>query len=126
MMEQGSVGASLLVIRSGIFEITRQIEGAPTIAYGRVGPGEYLGEVSMMSGDPRAVTVVSISPGSALELPRSALETLLKQDASLSHALERSVHRGLSRLERDDAARASHPLDAGGSMMRRIRAFLAA
>jgi small-conductance mechanosensitive channel len=126
LMEQDSVGSSLFVIRSGIFEIHRRLPDGSSIIYGRVGPGEYLGEVSMMSGDPRAVTIVSISTGSALELPRSALEALLKQDVSLRSALDKSMQRGLSRLERDDAARVSHPLDAGGSMLHRIRAFLAA
>jgi CRP-like cAMP-binding protein len=124
MMEQGSSGTSLHVIRSGIFEIRRTREDGDTIVYGRVGPGEYLGEISMMSGEPRSVTVVALTAASAIELPREALEALLHDDRSLSEALEASVRRGLGLLERDDAARTSHPLDQNGSIIARIRQFL--
>lgn len=124
LMEQGSVGASLYAIGSGIFEISRHQGDGSTFVYGRIGPGEYIGEVSMMSGDPRSVTVMALTAGTAIELPRTSLEALLKQDKALSVALERSIQRGLALLDRDHAARACQPLDQGGSILVRIRAFL--
>lgn len=124
LMEQGSLGASLFIIRSGIFEIRQQRANGSTFVYGRVGPGEYIGEISMMSGDPRPVSVIAIASASVLELPRTALEALLAEDKGLSTALELSVQRGLALLERDDAARTCHPLDQGGSLLARIRGFL--
>ena len=113
LMEQGSLGASLYVIASGIFEIHRQRSDGSNFVYGRIGPGEYIGEVSMMSGDPRSITASALTTGTAIELPRTSLEALLKQDKALSAAIERSVQRGLVLLERDDAARACQPLDHG-------------
>ena len=124
LMEQDSLGASFYAIGSGIFEISRRRSDGGTLVYGRIGPGEYIGEVSMMSGDPRSVTVVALTSGAALELPRGALESLLKKDKALSAAIERSVQRGLALLDRDDAARMCQPLDQGGSILARIRAFL--
>lgn len=124
LFEEGSYGASLYIIRSGIFEISQRRPDGSTFMYGRIGPGEYLGEISMMSGDPRPVTVIALAPASVLELPRTALEALLAEDKGLSTALELSVQRGLALLERDDAARACHPLDQGGSLLARIRGFL--
>ncbi len=124
LMEQGSHGASLYIIRSGIFEISQRRPDSSTFLYGRIGPGEYLGEISMMSGDPRPVSVIALTSASVLELPRTALEALLAEDKGLSTSLELSVKRGLALLERDDAARACHPLDQGGSLLARIRGFL--
>jgi small-conductance mechanosensitive channel len=124
LMEQNSLGTSLFVIRSGVFELRRGNSDATTSVLGRIGPGEYLGEVSMMSGEPRSVTAISLTAASAYELPRQALEALVRSDESLSAAVERSVQRGLQRLERDDAARAAQPLDEGGSVLQRIREFL--
>jgi CRP-like cAMP-binding protein len=124
LMRQNSLGASLYVIQSGIFEIRRQREDGSTMVYGRIGPGEYIGEISMMSGEPRPATVVCLTSGTTLELPRSALEDLLKDDSGLSAALERSVQRGLALLDRDDAARNCQSLDQGGSILTRIREFL--
>jgi small-conductance mechanosensitive channel len=124
LMEQGSHGASLYIVRSGIFEISQRRADGSLFVYGRIGPGEYLGEISMMSGDPRPVTVTALAPSSVLELPRTALEALLEEDQGLSTALELSVQRGLVLLERDDAARECHPLDQDGSLLARIRGFL--
>ncbi len=124
LFEEGSTGRSLYVVRSGVFEISRADGRGGRFVHGRIGPGEYLGEISMMSGDPRPVTVTALTTGEVLELPRHALATLLEQDKGLSAALERSVQRGLALLNRDAAARTCHPLDQNGSLLARIRDFL--
>jgi CRP-like cAMP-binding protein len=124
LFEAGSVGQSLYVIRSGIFGIVGTDNHAARPLRDRIGPGEYIGEISMMTGDPRPVTVAALTAGEVLELPRGALETLLKEDKQLSAAMERSVRRGLALIDRDSAARNCHPLDPGGSLLQRIRGFL--
>ena len=123
LFEQGAVGASIFIVRSGVLEVSRRDEAASK-PYGRVGPGEYLGEVSMMIGKPHPVSVIALTPREVLELPRSALESMLKTDGALSEPLERSVRRGLDLLDRDDAARAAQPLDESGSLLGQIRQFL--
>jgi small-conductance mechanosensitive channel len=124
LFEQGSSGASLYVVRAGIFEVSRREADGSRILYGRIGPGEYFGEISMLSGDPRPATAAALTAGEILELPRAAIETLLGEDSAISVALEQSMRRGLALLDRDDAARACHPLDASGSLLSRIRKFL--
>jgi small-conductance mechanosensitive channel/CRP-like cAMP-binding protein len=124
LFDQGSVGASLYVVRSGIFEISEHRSGGAKRVHGRIGPGEYLGEISMMTGEPRPVSVDALTDGNVLELPKAALETLLAEDRALGAALERSVQRGLALLDRDAAARTCQPLDADGSLLARIRGFL--
>lgn len=123
LFEQGSLGASLYVIQSGIFEVDNGAHGHRRV-YGKIGPGEYLGEISMMSGKPRSVSVNALTKGSALELPKTVLENLLRTTPDLSAALERSVQRGLALLDRDNAARSCEPLDEHGNLLKRIRGFL--
>jgi len=123
LFKQGDVGASIFIVRSGVLEVFRRDEVAVR-SYGRVGPGEYLGEVSMMIGKPHPVSVTALTPCTVLELPRSVLEGMLKADGALSETLERSVRRGLDLLDRDDAARTAQPLDDGGSLLSQIRQFL--
>jgi small-conductance mechanosensitive channel/CRP-like cAMP-binding protein len=124
LIEQGSLGASLYIIRSGVLEIVQKEGNGIVRGFGRVGPGEYLGEISMMSGAPRPVSVTALTSSDVLELPRAALESLIHADGPLAEALEHSVQRGLARLDRDDAARDFQPLDTGGSLLGRIRSFL--
>jgi small-conductance mechanosensitive channel len=124
LMEQGSFGASLFVVRAGIFEISHRHDNGIVQIFGRIGPGEYLGEISMMSGDARHVSVTALTQAAVVELPRAALEELLKDDKGLGLAMEQSVQRGLALLDRDSAARICQPLDKGGSVLGRIRHFL--
>ena len=124
LFKQESHGASLYVIQSGVFEVMRDDGFGRRIIYGRIGPGEYLGEISMMSGAARSVAVSALTSGEVLELPRTAIEALLGKDGALSAALERSMQRGLALMDRDTAARICQPLDEGGTLLGRIRAFL--
>ena len=124
VFDQGSVGASLYIVRSGIFEIDERMSNGSKQVHGRIGPGEYLGEISMMTGEPRPVSLNAVTEGEILELPKVALQTLLSEDSGVSAALERSVQRGLALLDRDAAARTCQPLDNTGSLLARIRGFL--
>lgn len=121
---QGSLGKAIYIVRSGVFEIKHKESTGEERIFGRIGPGEYLGEISMMTGAPRPVSVTALTSAEILELPRAALEGLLSEDTGLGEALERSVKRGLVLLDRDEAARVCHPLDARGSALGLIRDFL--
>jgi small-conductance mechanosensitive channel/CRP-like cAMP-binding protein len=123
LFAQGEVGASIFIVRSGVLEVSRR-EGDTARPLGRVGPGEYLGDVSMMSGKPHPASAAALTPCVVLELPRSALEALLNSDAAVGEALELSVKRGMDRLDRDDAARAAQPLDENTSPFALITQFL--
>jgi small-conductance mechanosensitive channel len=123
LFEQGNSGDSIYVVRSGVLEISSQDDDGRRV-YGRVGPGEYLGEVSMMSGKPHPVSAESLTSCNVLELPRSALEKLLNEDRALGAAMERSVKRGMDLLDRDEAARNARPPGEGGSLFDQIRLFL--
>jgi small-conductance mechanosensitive channel/CRP-like cAMP-binding protein len=124
LFAQGSLGKAVYIVRAGVFEIKHREADGHERVYGRIGPGEYLGEISMMTGEPRPVSVAALTTAEVFELPRAALEGLLTEDTGLSEALERSVKRGLALLDRDEAARTCHPLDDQGSLLGRIRTFL--
>ncbi|QXQ05648.1 hypothetical protein KX816_15665 [Sphingosinicellaceae bacterium] len=70
------------------------------------------------------MTVAAVTYGSVLELPKPAIEALLVDDHDFSDALERSVQRGLTLLDRDAAARTCDPLDDHRTMLAHIRRFL--
>lgn len=124
LFEQGSAGAELYIIKSGILEISRRAGSGDLQVYGKIGPGEYLGEVGMMSGEPRPISVIALSQASVVALPKTGLEVLLRSSPELSAAMERSVRRGLALLNRDSAARNCEPLDHHGNLLSRIKAFL--
>ena len=124
LFEEGDVGASLFVIRSGILAVTKRDASGRTESLGRVGPGEYLGEISMMTGERHPVTVTAATTATVLELPRSALESLLREDGAMTAALAVAIEQGMTLLDRDDAARPVRQLGPHDSLLVRIRRFL--
>lgn len=126
LFQQGSTGTSIYVVEAGVMEITRALHGADRKVLGRVGPGEYIGELGLITGAPRGVTMTALTRGRVLEVPGESLTELLRANGNLSAAMERSVRRGLDLLERDDAARAAQPDAHEPALLARMRAFFSA
>jgi small-conductance mechanosensitive channel/CRP-like cAMP-binding protein len=123
LFEQDSSGSSLFIVKAGVLEISRNRFKDQTESIGRVGPGEYLGEISLFTGEPRTVTATAVADSDVLELPGAALDKLITENPGLGEVLEQSVRHGLARLNRDAAARMAHPLDASGKLFERIKAI---
>jgi small-conductance mechanosensitive channel/CRP-like cAMP-binding protein len=126
LFEQGSPGTSIYIVGSGVLEIARKTPTTDSKALGRIGPGEYIGELGLITGAVRGVTMTALTVGTVLELPGESLTELLRSNAALATAMERSVRRGLDLLDRDEAARAAQPDQHGPALFARIRGFFAA
>ncbi len=123
MFGEGSRATSLFVIQTGVLEVARWAGTSKASELGHIGPGEYIGEISLFTGNTRRVTVTALTACRVLELPRDAIESLVHTNPAISEALERSVRRGLAHLDRDEAARSAHPKEQEYQLLDRIRAF---
>ena len=122
---QGDLGSSVFVLVRGVLEVRRSEEAGEDRTLGRIGPGEYIGEIGMLTGDPRPVSVGALTPSMVLELTRELFETLLSKHEALGSMMQASVERGLRLLERDAAALEVTPDRAENSLLARIRLFFA-
>lgn len=123
LYEEGGTDTALFIIGAGVLEISRMPAGQRRSVIGRIGPGEYIGEIGLLTGDPRPVTVTALTAVDAYELPRDAFKALITATPGLGPPLERAVHRGMALLQRDDAARASQGSDGSHALLDRIRQF---
>jgi CRP-like cAMP-binding protein len=123
IFEQGDVATSIFVIEDGVMEICRNSSGSGAQMLGRLGAGEYVGELGLITNSPRAFTLRSLTHARVLELPGVSLRHLLQSNQALNAAMERSVRRGLDMLDRDDGARASLPSERTPDLFARIRLF---
>lgn len=123
VFEQGSAGTSIYIVQAGILELTRTSADGARQVLGRIGPGEYIGELGLITGAARGVTMAALTRGRVLELPGDSLTDLLRSNAALGAAMERSVRRGLDLLERDEAARHAQSEERSPALLTRIRAF---
>jgi signal transduction histidine kinase len=98
LIASGDAGDSLLVILSGELEVVRETESGET-ALARLGPGAFVGEMSLIDDAPRSATVRAIAEANVLEISRAQFDRLLNESSDACRALLRTVLRRLKSTE---------------------------
>ena len=119
---QGATEASLFIIASGVLEVTRETPER-TYVVGRIGAGDYIGEIGMLTGAPHAATVTALTPCIVYELCKKDVAPILAETPELVAALEASARRGQELIARAVAAGASAHAGPPGQLLARIRSF---
>lgn len=82
LIEQGEPGHFMAVVMAGACAVRRDGEQVSTL-----GPGDCLGEMSMIDGLPCSATVITTEPTDVLILRRSDFDHVLKVAPGLSRTL---------------------------------------
>lgn len=90
MTREGAAGGLAFVIASGSAEVTR---GGRRIAV--LGPGDVVGELSLIDGEPRSATVTATSDLEVLELDRKDLLKLMRKAPPVVRKLLQSMSQRL-------------------------------
>ncbi len=69
---EGANGREFVVLVEGIADVSRDGEVVNTL-----GPGDYLGEIALVTGEPRTATVTTRSPSRLLVMNAAAFRSLL-------------------------------------------------
>lgn len=125
LVSQGGVQAILFIVASGVLEGSRSINGRSHVV-GRLGPGDYFGEIGLLTGAPNAGTIMALTRCIVFELHKEDLEPLMTAEPSLAQAFEASVRRNQAFLARDAAAAVSAPPGPPAQFLAQIRAFFKA
>ena len=130
LVREGEQGASLFVIAQGRVRVTAagSISDTGPIALATIEEGSFLGEISLLTGEPRSATVTSDGGCEVLILAKEALAPLLEQDPRLAESLAAAVvarqARTAAKLEdRRDRLREAFDDRHPGSLLQRIRSF---
>ncbi len=128
LVREDERGDSLFVIESGRVEVSKAAAGVTSgpVVLAELGPGEFFGEMSLLTGAPRSATVSAAQSSEVVVITRQALQPLLAADpdlvSTLATALAERAAETETKLEgRRAAARASAP--AVGTFLTRIRSF---
>jgi cAMP-dependent protein kinase regulator len=93
IITQGDPGDSLYILTSGAVKaFVRDAEGRQT-QVGVFGEGAFFGEISILTGKPRAATIVAASRCELLELDRRTLDSITKAHPHVWHVLEEFAQR---------------------------------
>ena len=93
LIEQGQSGSSLFMIVSGKANVTRDNQPVATR-----GPGEFVGELSLLLGDPCNATVTAAEDCRLLVLERQPFNALLESAPTLTKQILMDVARRFSDL----------------------------
>jgi len=122
LFAQGGIEATLFIVVSGILQISQHTEPSGQQTAGFIGAGDYIGEVSLLTGTPYAVTATARTHCKLYGLDCHVIRPLLAANSDLYAEFDRSARRGLAILHRGVAIRATDDSDRQ-SLLHRIRAF---
>ena len=92
---RGDVGDAMYIVQSGSVEVRLGIGPDSTALY-RLGPGDCVGEMALLTGQPRSADVVALENTRAWMLDRAAFDSVLNTSVPFLRALNQSVARRLA------------------------------
>ncbi len=102
VVRQGDEGDSLFLVASGRVEVSvRAPGGGAERTLATLGPGDYFGEMSLLTGAPRSATIRAVEETGLVILRKEALRPLLVADPTVLERLSKTLAR--RQAERDDA-----------------------
>jgi len=91
LVRQGDTSDSLFIIRKGWVKIVAEGTGGEEVVLNQCGPGQVIGEMSLLDQKPRSNTIVAISPASVLEITYEAVLDALNEYPQLALAFLRDM-----------------------------------
>lgn len=83
LFRQDDPGDAFYIIASGRLSIQQQMPDGDEVVIGEFGPGEHMGEMALLTGQPRAVTVTACEDVQLLRLAKVDFERLVDQYPAL-------------------------------------------
>ena len=83
----GETGDSMFVILDGRVEVAGQSDAGSQVVLAKLGPGEYFGEISLLTGEPRNATVCAETDTLVLEIRKKDISPLIEANPALAGRL---------------------------------------
>lgn len=129
LVREGERGDSLFLISQGQVRVTRTAGDGEVLELAILGPGDFFGERSLLTGELRGATVVALTGCEVFVLDRMALAPLLASDPTLAEALSRALAtreaQNVAKLEHQRERGRASDQDVERSFLARIRSFFA-
>jgi CRP/FNR family transcriptional regulator, cyclic AMP receptor protein len=95
---EGEAGEEMFVIQTGSIRVSKRVgQSQKTLAI--LGPGEFVGEMSILNGKPRTATATVVEPGMCLIISAKTLEAMVAKNAEIAMRLIKKLS---SRLDSAD------------------------
>lgn len=76
LVREGEEGRSMFLIEDGTVEVVTTDPSGASVVLAHLGPGDFFGEVSVLTGRPRTATVVATTPVTVIEVGKEDLDRI--------------------------------------------------
>jgi small-conductance mechanosensitive channel/CRP-like cAMP-binding protein len=125
IIRQGDPGESMFVVLSGTVEVTAAEDGLGPVALAHLGPGDFFGEMSLMTGAARSATVTAVTETQVVEVDKVAFRGILAAEPSLVAKISDSLSTRLGERSRALAASGRPAAVAPQDLFQKVRDFFA-
>jgi len=88
IVEQGESGASMYVVAEGLLYVyITQVESGQLLKVAEIGPGQFFGEIALLTGEPRSTTVKAETEALVYEVTREDMDLLLDKRPEIAERL---------------------------------------
>jgi CRP/FNR family cyclic AMP-dependent transcriptional regulator len=107
IVHQGDEGDALFLIESGQVEVRARDDDGNETTIATLGPGNYFGEIALVTGGPRNADVIALGAVTLLRLDRSGYELLTQAAATeeLRHTAQRRAEETQAKLGHETEGR---------------------
>src|SRR5882724_7860574 len=99
ILRRGDPGDSMFVIYRGNVQVRLPSRDGNPQQVAELKPGNFFGEMALLTGEPRNADVITVSEVETLEIRKGVLQQLLDNNAALAEALSRTISERQLRLD---------------------------
>ena len=88
IVTEGEPGSSLFLIVGGTVKVFTRSDDGGNLQLAELGPGDFFGEVSLLSGKPRTATITARTKITAIELDRASVDRIAENHPEVMKVLE--------------------------------------
>ncbi len=92
LFRRNDEGSSLFILIEGLLNVQLGLNGNGTDEIvGQLSPGEFFGEMSLLTGEPRSATIVALTNAVVYEINRPTIVQLINERPEISECMSRAV-----------------------------------
>lgn len=98
LFQQGDPGDSMYIVDRGLLEVRLQDKGGVTRVLDRLDSGAAVGELALLTGQPRTADVVAVADSRLLRIDKSGFDTLTERHPEVASGIANSITPRIQRL----------------------------
>lgn len=91
LVDAGAKGDSMFVLHEGLLEVEGKLDNGNPIRFGQLIPGDFFGEMSLLTGAPRSARVFAVVESTVYEIHKSSIKPILEKEPALLSILSQAL-----------------------------------